>query len=209
VFLSGPACGYFLFEMLELFAVTPDLESFELSCDVALETNEFSVPLLPERGHHLVSVTRQFALRANGGQSLFESPEEEYMFLGERLPRTLLGKGLFSLERNDPAVQEYLQLNENEVTKLHRLLADLSYRMVISFGSVTVVELAIRADDFERKQPSHAVGTPLNPGEHEILQLAASGLSSSQIAALLGIGERTVQSRLKTLAANLNKTNHD
>jgi LuxR family transcriptional regulator, quorum-sensing system regulator SolR len=54
-----------------------------------------------------------------------------------------------------------------------------------------------------RGLPAPSIGAALSPRERECLQLAAKGLSSSQIAATLGIGERTVHFHIGNLLSKL------
>jgi len=59
----------------------------------------------------------------------------------------------------------------------------------------------------ERGLPAPSMGAALSPREHECLQLAAKGLSSSQIAETLTIRERTVQFHISNLLSKLGVRN--
>ena len=59
----------------------------------------------------------------------------------------------------------------------------------------------------DRELPAPTEGVPLSPRERECLQLAAKGMSSSEIATLLGIGERTVHFHFGNLFAKLDAAN--
>jgi len=58
-----------------------------------------------------------------------------------------------------------------------------------------------------RGLPAPSMGAALSPRENECLQLAAKGLSSRQIAAMLGIGERTVHFHISNLLSKLGVAN--
>ena len=58
-----------------------------------------------------------------------------------------------------------------------------------------------------RGLPAPSMGAALSPREHECLQLAAKGLSSSQIAETLVIGERTVHFHISNLLSKLGVAN--
>jgi LuxR family quorum-sensing system transcriptional regulator SolR len=59
----------------------------------------------------------------------------------------------------------------------------------------------------ERCLPPPTQGRPLSPRERECLQLAARGMTSLQIGASLGIGERTVHQHFANLHAKIGATN--
>jgi|SRR5664279_2262287 LuxR family quorum-sensing system transcriptional regulator SolR len=69
------------------------------------------------------------------------------------------------------------------------------------------VHAMLTASVVDREQPPPTAGAPLSPRERECLQLAAKGLSSSQIAKNLGIGERTVHFHFSNLLSKLNANN--
>jgi len=58
-----------------------------------------------------------------------------------------------------------------------------------------------------RGLPPPSMGAALSPRENECLQLAAKGLSSRQIATMLGIGERTVHFHISNLLSKLGAAN--
>ena len=58
-----------------------------------------------------------------------------------------------------------------------------------------------------RGLPAPSMGAALSPRENECLQLAAKGLSSRQIATMLGIGERTVHFHISNLLSKLGVAN--
>jgi LuxR family quorum-sensing system transcriptional regulator SolR len=55
--------------------------------------------------------------------------------------------------------------------------------------------------------PPPTEGRPLSTREQECLQLAAGGMTSSQIGASLGIGERTVHQHFSNLLGKLGAAN--
>ena len=59
----------------------------------------------------------------------------------------------------------------------------------------------------ERGLPAPSMGAALSPREQECLQLTAKGLSSSQIATMLGIGERTVHFHISNVLSKLGVAN--
>jgi DNA-binding CsgD family transcriptional regulator len=69
------------------------------------------------------------------------------------------------------------------------------------------VHAVLTASIVDRELPPPATGAPLSPREIECLQFSAKGLSSSQIATALGIGERTVHFHFGNLLSKLNANN--
>ena len=65
----------------------------------------------------------------------------------------------------------------------------------------------LTASFVDRDAPPPTAGVSLSPRELECLQLAAKGLSSSLIAAALGIGERTVHFHFSNLLSKLDASN--
>jgi len=71
----------------------------------------------------------------------------------------------------------------------------------------TYVHELFLANVIERCLPPPTEGRPLSARERECLQLAAGGMTSSQIGASLGIGERTVHQHFSNLLGKLGATN--
>ena len=69
------------------------------------------------------------------------------------------------------------------------------------------VHAMLVASVVDRGLPAPAEGAPLSPREAECLRLAAKGLTSAHMAALLGIGERTVHFHFRNLLAKLGAAN--
>jgi len=69
------------------------------------------------------------------------------------------------------------------------------------------VHAMLTASIVDRELQPPTAGAPLSPRELECLQLAAKGLSSSQIATTLGIGERTVHFHFGNLLSKLDAAN--
>lgn len=93
-------------------------------------------------------------------------------------------------DRADDAFRAHCAAREGEIL----LLAHYVHAML----TASVVDPAL---------PTPLEGAPLSPRERECLQLAAKGLASAHIAALLGIGERTVHFHFGNLLAKMGAAN--
>lgn len=93
-------------------------------------------------------------------------------------------------DRADDAFRAHCATREGDIL----LLAHYVHAML----TASVVDPAL---------PTPLEGAPLSPRERECLQLAAKGLASAHIGALLGIGERTVHFHFGNLLAKLGAAN--
>jgi DNA-binding CsgD family transcriptional regulator len=91
----------------------------------------------------------------------------------------------------------------NDSARQRHIMAVLGQVMVLA----AYVHDLLLAAIVERCLPSPAEGRPLSTRELECLQLAARGLSSREIGAALGIGERTVHTHFANLLAKLGAAN--
>lgn len=121
----------YIFDALTWFDQNSSLQSVKLTCGALPESTADSIRV---RHHFLLNGTW------TGNQAVKLPAVEEYAL--ESLPWQLLGNGSFELTRDDPAVQQFLRLDEHDERSselLDGLLYSLASRMNAAIGEYEVI----------------------------------------------------------------------
>ena len=109
---------------------------------------------------------------------------------------------------NEPlaSLQNALALLVEQAQAYERALPANNYAARAAVAALTRLARQAQSEALslaETFQPQGTTGHPFSPREHEVLTLAADGLTNKEIAYRLGISERTVQFHINSI---FNKT---